>query len=68
MVRDQLAPIAKIVPLPRMEGPPDEVDLATEGKVRLPQKMLAASFWRSSGPRVDTDRALEILREERDGR
>jgi antitoxin (DNA-binding transcriptional repressor) of toxin-antitoxin stability system len=69
VIRDQRAPIAKIVPLAAMEGiSEDEVTLAAEGKVRLPKKKLPASFWKTTGPRVATDRALEILREDRDAR
>ena len=69
VIRDQRAPIAKIVPLSATEGiSEDEINLAAEGKVRLPQKKLSASFWKASGPRVGTDRALELLREDRDGR
>lgn len=69
VIRDQRAPIAKIVPLSATEGiSEDEINLAAEGKVRLPKKKLSASFWKTSGPRVGTDRALELLREDRDGR
>ncbi len=69
VIRDQRAPIAKIVPLTAAEGlSTDEAALAVEGKVRLPRKTLPASFWKASGPRIATDRALEILREDRDGR
>lgn len=69
VIRDQRAPIAKIVPLSAKGGiSEDEVALAAEGKVRLPKKELPASFWKTSGPRVATDRALEVLREDRDAR
>jgi prevent-host-death family protein len=69
LIRDHRTPIAKIVPLTATEDvSADEVALAAEGKVRLPTKKLPASFWKASGPRVATDRALEILREDRDAR
>ena len=69
VIRDQRAPIAKIVPLSVTEDiATDEIALAAEGKVRLPKKKLPASFWKTPGPRVGTDRALEILREDRDAR
>jgi prevent-host-death family protein len=69
LVRDRRIPIAKIVPLDGTEAPDEqEVALAAEGKVRLPARRLPASFWKASGPRVATDRALEILREDRDRR
>ena len=69
IIRDQRAPIAKIVPLvPSEDVTAGDIALVAAGKARLPKKKLPASFWRSSGPRVATDRALEILREERDAR
>jgi antitoxin (DNA-binding transcriptional repressor) of toxin-antitoxin stability system len=69
LVRDRRTTIAKIVPFALTEGvSADEAALAAEGKVRLPTKRLPASFWKTSGPRVATDRALEILREDRDAR
>jgi hypothetical protein len=63
----------KIVPLAVPQGvpqgvPADDAALAAEGKVRLLTKRLPASLWKTSGPRVATDRALEILREDRDAR
>lgn len=69
LIRDRRTTIAKIVPLIAAGGAsPDEIALAAEGKVRLPTKRLPASFWKSSGPRVATDRVLEILRDDRDAR
>ena len=69
VIRDQRAPIAKIVPFSVSEDiSADEIALAAQGKVRLPTKKLSASFWKTSGPRIATDRALEILREDRDAR
>lgn len=69
LIRDRSTTIAKIVPLALTEGASaEEVALAAEGKVRLPGKRLSASFWKTSGPRVGTDRALEILRDDRDAR
>jgi antitoxin (DNA-binding transcriptional repressor) of toxin-antitoxin stability system len=69
LIRDRRTPIAKIVPLVGTEDlPAEEIALAAEGKVRLPTKRLPPSFWKTRGPRVATDRALEILREDRDAR
>jgi len=69
LVRDRLTPIARIVPLTAAADlSADEAALAAEGKVRLPIKRLPASFWKAWGPRVATDRGLEILREDRDTR
>jgi prevent-host-death family protein len=69
LIRDRSTTIAKIVPFAVTdEVSADEVALAAAGKVRLPTRRLPASFWKTSGPRVATDRALEILREDRDAR
>jgi prevent-host-death family protein len=69
LVRDRRTPIAKIVPLEAGDDiAADEAALAAEGKVRLPRKALPPSFWRSAGPKVAGDRALAILRDERDRR
>ena len=69
VIRDHRTPIAKIIPLAITEGVTnEEIALAAEGKVRLPKTKLPTSFWKTSGPRVATDRAVEILREDRDAR
>jgi antitoxin (DNA-binding transcriptional repressor) of toxin-antitoxin stability system len=69
LIRDRRTTIAKIVPVALTEGiSAEEATLAAEHKVRLPKKRLPASFWKASGPRVAGDRALEVLREERDAR
>ena len=69
LIRDRRTTIAKIVPLAvTADVSADEAALAAEHKVRLPTKRLPASFWKASGPRVASDRALEILREDRDAR
>ena len=69
VIHDQRASIAKIVPLtPTTDISADEMSLAADGKVRLPTRKLPLSFWKISGPRVAANRALEILREDRDAR
>jgi prevent-host-death family protein len=69
VVRDRATPIARIVPLTGTEDlAAEEAALAAEGMVRLPIKPLPASFWKTSGPRIATDRALEVLREDREAR
>ncbi len=69
LVRDRQTPIAKIVPLTGTEdASAEETALAAEGKVRLPKKRLAPSFWAAPTPRLTSDRALEILREDREAR
>jgi hypothetical protein len=47
---------------------PEEAALDAEGKIRLPRKPLPAGFWKTRAPRVPADRALEVLREDRDAR
>jgi prevent-host-death family protein len=67
LIRDRRTTIAKILPVAVTEGiSAEEATLASEHKVRLPLKRVPASFWKMSRPRVAGDRALEVLREERD--
>jgi prevent-host-death family protein len=67
VVNDRRLPIARIVPLPRSPAIDDEaVALAAEGKLRLPERPLTASFWRMRAPKVDKGRLLEALRAERE--
>jgi hypothetical protein len=40
--------------------------LAAEGKLRLPERRLTASFWRMRAPKVEKTRLLEALRAERE--
>jgi prevent-host-death family protein len=69
LIRDRRTPIAKIVPLTATQDQSaDELALAAEGLVRLPDSQPSASFWRARGPRVTSDRALEILHEQREDR
>lgn len=71
VVWDHRMPIAKLVPLTEADLLPEEAALAAEGKIRLPRKPLPGSFWKtrtSRTTRLQTDRALELLREDRDGR
>ncbi len=67
LVRDRSVPIARIVPLERTAatGAEDEA-LAAEGKLRLPERPLPASFWRMPAPRLTKRRLMEALRAERE--
>jgi hypothetical protein len=68
---DEVSRVPHRQPVPLTDTEPcsaEELALAAEGKVRLPTRRVPASFWKAPGPRVATDRALEILREERDAR
>jgi prevent-host-death family protein len=67
LVRDRSVPIARIVPLERLSSSDaEEVALAGEGKLRLPERPLPASFWRTRAPRVTKLRLMEALRAERE--
>lgn len=68
LVRDRKTPIAKIVPLTDENLSAEEAALAAEGKIRLPRRPLPADFWSAPAPKVAGNRALEILREDRDAR
>ena len=68
LVRDRRTPIAKIVPLSSGDEGAEALALAAEGLVRLPEEQPPRSFWRDRGPRVAGNRALEVLREQRDDR
>ena len=67
VVNDRRLPIARIVPLQRSGTLDDEAAaLAAEGKLRLPERRLTASFWRMRAPKLEKGRLLEALRAERE--
>jgi hypothetical protein len=67
VVNDRKLPIARIVPLHRSAAINDEAAvLAAEGKLRLPERRLPASFWRMRAPKVEKARLLKALRAERE--
>ena len=67
LVRDRKTPIAKIVPLAQAgELEAEDRALAAEGKLRLPQAALPASFWSLPAPRVTLKRVAAAIRAERD--
>ena len=68
LVRDRQTPIARIVPLGHLDPEEEETALAAEGKVRLPNRALPAAYWRKAGPKISTDRCLELLDEDRGSR
>lgn len=73
LICDRETPIAKIVPLTQMEDYTEEERLlAAEGKLRLPRvtpsKAAWDAFWKLPAPRVASDKILEALRADRDGR
>ena len=67
VINDRRLPIARIVPLQRSAATDDEAAvLAAEGKLRLPERRLTASFWRMRAPKIEKARLLEALRAERE--
>ncbi len=67
LIRDRKLPIAKIVPLQRHRGVDgEEALLASEGRLRLPERALPAAFWRMPAPKVARRRLLEALRADRE--
>ncbi len=67
LVRDRSIPIAKIVPLEQFpSGNSEDLALAGEGKLRLAERSLPASFWRTRAPKVGRARLMEALRAERE--
>ena len=67
VIRDRKLPIAKIIPI-ESAITIDELEevLVAEGKLRVPERRLPASFWRMRAPRVAQSRLLEALRAERE--
>ncbi len=73
LICDRDTPIARIVPLSGAEDfTEEEQSLASEGKLRLPRIAPTKAAWdalfKLPAPNVTTDRALEALRADREGR
>ncbi len=67
LVRDRNVPVAKIVPLgDTADVDAEEAALAAEGKLRLSQGPLPASFWKRRAPRVASADVLRAVRADRD--
>lgn len=67
IIQDRKLSVAKIIPFPQEQN--DEAELlalAREGKARLPEKKLPASFWEMPAPKVAGKKAMEALRSDRD--
>lgn len=69
LIVDRDRPVARIVPFEAAEGDAELIELAAEGRVRLPN---AAPNWKAFDrmpcPRVPADTLLEALLRDRDGR
>jgi len=66
LIRDRKTPIAKIVPLSQAgDIDAEELALAAEGKLRLPQAPLPDSFWSMPAPRVKLRRLVAAIQAER---
>lgn len=67
LIRDRNTPIAKIVPLAQAGEPEaEDLALAAEGKLRLPEAALSVSFWSMPAPRVALKRVVAAVQAERD--
>ncbi|HWQ32340.1 MAG TPA: type II toxin-antitoxin system prevent-host-death family antitoxin [Blastocatellia bacterium] len=66
-VRDRNEPIARIIPLKRVNHQDEELlALAAQGKVRLGGGVLDEAFWKLSAPRVPAEVLRRIISQERD--
>jgi prevent-host-death family protein len=69
LVSDRKVPIARIVPLRGAADADAELSmLAARGAIRMPERALGRSFWRTKAPAVSDALLLEALREEREDR
>jgi prevent-host-death family protein len=67
LVKDRERPIARLVPIERSGDVEDEeLRLAAEGLVRLPEAPLPPAFWKMPAPRVSRAKLLRAIRAERD--
>lgn len=67
VIRDHNLPIARIVPLNRSADEDDELTaLAAQGKLRLGEGVIDASFWELPAPRVTPEFMRTALEKERD--
>ncbi len=67
LIRDRKTPIAKIIPLAQAGEPEaEDLALAAEGKLRLPEAALPGSFWSMPAPRVTLKRVVAAVEAERD--
>ena len=67
LIRDRKTPIAKIMPLAHAGEPEaEDLALAAEGKLRLPEAALPVSFWSMPAPRVTLKRVVAAVEAERD--
>lgn len=67
LIRDRNLPIAKIVPLSSAgDHDAEEAALAAAGKLRIRERLLAASFWSTPAPRVSVKRAVVAVVADRD--
>lgn len=70
VIKNRKRPIAKIVPLPPTEDlNEEELALAAEGKLRLPERELTEAFWdrffSTPGPRVSLKKAARAVVKDR---
>src|SRR5215813_7527331 len=67
LVRDRNKPVARIIPLNRVETADDNLPaLAAAGKVRLGEGILGDDFWKIPAPRLANEVLRKVLEEERE--
>ena len=67
LVRDRNQPVARIVPLVRSRDEDEELlALASQGKLRLGQRLLEESLWEMPAPRVPAAALRRAVEPERD--
>jgi prevent-host-death family protein len=66
LVKDRNNPIARIVPIQGSGGHDELRALAAQGKIRLGEGEIDASFWDLPGPRVAAGALRRALKQERD--
>jgi prevent-host-death family protein len=67
LVRDRNQPVARIIPLTRSRDEDEELlALAAQGKLRLGEGFVEASFWQLPAPRVPAAALRRAMDQERD--
>ncbi len=70
VIRNRKKPIAKIVPFTSEDSDAEDLALAAEGKLRLPEKRMTErawkSFWSMPAPRVPLKKIVRAVLKDRD--
>jgi prevent-host-death family protein len=67
VIRDRTLAVARLVPMADQTSPDDELHaLASQGKIRLGEGALEASFWEMPAPRVPRAALQTVIQRERE--